>query len=177
MDFEAITQERTSEKPNDQHAIIYGKDNLFIEPGAKMRACVINAEDGPVYIGPNVDLQEGAMVHGTHAFCENAVLNMGAKMRGDSTVGPFSKVGGEVGNSVIQGYSNKGHDGYLGNSVVGYWLQPWSGHEHKQPEEQLRRSEVVELQDESGGRRRLYIGWRSFSKGRDDFLWPDHGRS
>ena len=66
-------------------------------------------------------LGEGAMIHGTHALCDNASLSMGAKMRGDSTVGPHSKVGGEVGNSVIQGFSNKGHDGYLGNSVLGYW--------------------------------------------------------
>ena len=82
---------------------------------------MINAEDGPVYIGPGVDIQEGAMIHNAHAICEGAVLNMGAKLRGDTTIGPYSKVGGEIANSVITGYSNKGHDGYLGNSVLGEW--------------------------------------------------------
>lgn len=106
---------------HDPHSAVYGHDNIYVHSTAKIRAAIINAEDGPVYIGPNVDVQEGAMIHGTHAFCEGAVIGMGAKMRGDSTIGPVSKVGGEIANSVIMGYSNKGHDGYLGNSVIGYW--------------------------------------------------------
>ncbi len=120
-DFEHVIAGRKSETPTDRHSIIYGADNLFIAPGVKMRAAVINAEDGPVYLGEGVDAQEGALVHGTHAFCDHSTLNMGVKLRGDTTVGPHSKVGGEIANSVIQGYSNKGHDGYLGNSVLGYW--------------------------------------------------------
>lgn len=120
-DFGRITAQRKSQSLNDPGTIVYGKDNIFIEEGVKIRAAVLNAEDGPIYIGKNCQIQEGAMVHGTHAFCESSVLNMGAKMRGDTTIGPFSKVGGEIGNSVIQGYSNKGHDGYMGNSVLGYW--------------------------------------------------------
>lgn len=110
-----------SEQPSDRHTIIYGADNVYISPGVKMRAAVINAEDGPVYFGEGVDVQEGALVHGAHAFCDHVTLNMGVKLRGDTTVGPWSKVGGEIANSVIHGYSNKGHDGYLGNSVLGQW--------------------------------------------------------
>lgn len=106
---------------NDQHSIIYGKDNLYVEEGVKIRAATINAEDGPIFIGRNVTIQEGAIIHGAHAICEHATINMGAKLRGDSTIGPWSKVGGEIANSVIQGFSNKGHEGYLGNSVLGYW--------------------------------------------------------
>jgi UDP-N-acetylglucosamine diphosphorylase/glucosamine-1-phosphate N-acetyltransferase len=120
-DFVAITQGRKSEPLPDRHSIIYGADNIFLEPGVKMRAAVINAEDGPIYFGAGVDIQEGALVRGAHAFLDHVTLNMGVKLRGDTTVGPHSKVGGEIANSVIQGYTNKGHDGYLGNSVLGYW--------------------------------------------------------
>lgn len=120
-DFEAVIANQSSYQPEDKHSIVYGRDNLFLAAGVKMRAAVINAEDGPVYIGEGVDIQEGSLIHGTHAFCDHATLNMGVKLRGDTTVGPWSKVGGEIANSVIQGYSNKGHDGYMGNSVLGYW--------------------------------------------------------
>jgi len=120
-DFLNLSSAQPNQGVQDPHTIVYGRDNIFVAPGAKIRAAVLNAEDGPIYIGPNCNIQEGAMVHGTHAFCEHVTLNMGAKLRGDTTVGPWSKVGGEIGNSVIQGYSNKGHDGYLGNSVLGHW--------------------------------------------------------
>ncbi|MCB9232553.1 MAG: GlmU family protein [Bacteroidia bacterium] len=112
---------RKSEKISDRHSIVYGADNIFVEPGVKVRAAILNAEDGPIYLGAGVDVQEGSIIHGAHAFCDHSTVNMGAKMRGDTTIGPHSKVGGEVANSVIQGYSNKGHDGYLGNSVIGTW--------------------------------------------------------
>ncbi len=120
-DVDHLMSTRSSVQPNDRHSIIYGGDNLFMEPGVKMRAAIINAEDGPVYLGHGVQIQENAVIHGTHAICESSTISMGAKLRGDSTVGPHSKIGGEVGNSVIQGFSNKGHDGYLGNSVLGQW--------------------------------------------------------
>lgn len=116
-----IQSHRPNQGIDDPHTIVYGRDNIFVEEGVKIRAAVLNAEDGPIYIGKHCDIQEGAMVHGTHAFCDHVTLNMSAKLRGDTTVGPWSKVGGEIANSVIQGYSNKGHDGYLGNSVLGYW--------------------------------------------------------
>ncbi|MFM2376527.1 MAG: hypothetical protein RLZZ165_1624, partial [Bacteroidota bacterium] len=120
-DFDHIVARQPHAPVQDRHSILYGADNVFIAPGVRMRAAVINAEDGPVYFGEGVEVQEGALVHGTHAFCDHSVLNMGVKLRGESTVGPYCKVGGEIANSVIQGYSNKGHDGYLGNSVLGYW--------------------------------------------------------
>lgn len=120
-DYELLTKGRKSAGINDKFTAVYGEDNIFVEEGVKVRAAVLNAENGVIYLGKNVDIQEGAMIHGTHAFCENSVANMGAKLRGDSTFGPSVKVGGEVGNSVIMGYGNKGHDGYLGNSVLGYW--------------------------------------------------------
>lgn len=121
QDFGYFAQAERNAMVTDPNTAVYGKDNIYVHPTAKIRAAVLNAEDGPIYIGPHVEVQEGAMVRGAHAFCEGAVLNMGAKLRGDSTIGPVSKVGGEVANSVIMGYSNKGHDGYLGNSVLGYW--------------------------------------------------------
>jgi UDP-N-acetylglucosamine diphosphorylase/glucosamine-1-phosphate N-acetyltransferase len=120
-DFELITRDRKSAPLSDQHSRIYGADNIFAEEGVKIRAAIIDAEDGPVYFGKAAAVQAGAMIQGTHAFGAHSVVQMGAKLRGDSTFGPHVRVGGEVGNSVIMGYSNKGHDGYLGNSVLGYW--------------------------------------------------------
>tara|TARA_R110000796_G_scaffold96719_1_gene202716 strand:- start:96784 stop:97938 length:1155 start_codon:yes stop_codon:yes gene_type:complete len=120
-DFILITKGRISQPITDPHTVVYGKENVFLEEGATIRAAIINAENGPVYIGKNAHVHEGAIISGAFALCEGAHVNMGAKMKGDSTVGPHSKVGGEVSNSVIFGFSNKGHDGFLGNSVVGEW--------------------------------------------------------
>jgi UDP-N-acetylglucosamine diphosphorylase/glucosamine-1-phosphate N-acetyltransferase len=116
-----ITQGRKSVGIQDKHTIVYGEENLFVEEGVTIHAAIINAENGPVYLGKNSIVQEGAIIRGTFALCEGAHLNMGAKMRGDTTVGPFSKVGGEVSTSVLFGYSNKAHDGFLGCSVLGEW--------------------------------------------------------
>ena len=121
MDFKLITNGRKSAPITDQHTRVYGSENIFVEEGVYIRAAIINAEKGPVYLGKNCIIQEGAMIRGALALCENAHINMGAKIRGDVTVGPNSKVGGEVSNSVIFGYSNKSHDGFLGNSVLGEW--------------------------------------------------------
>ncbi|WP_216690578.1 GlmU family protein [Hymenobacter siberiensis] len=120
-DFALLTKGRTSQPVNDAHTIVYGAENIFIEEGVKIRAAILNAEDGPIYLGKNSQVHEGAIIKGPLALCEGSHINAGAKMRGDNTVGPFSKVGGEVGNSILMGYSNKGHDGYLGNSVIGEW--------------------------------------------------------
>ena len=119
-DFEQYVHENTH-GINDKHTVMYGKDNIWTAEGVHIRAAIINAEDGPVYLGKGVQVQEGSMIKGPLAVLEGGVINMGAKMRGDNTVGPYSKVGGEVSNSVIFGYSNKGHDGFLGNSVLGHW--------------------------------------------------------
>ena len=120
-DFTLLTKGRTSQPVNDPHTIVYGADQIFIEEGAKIKAAVLNAEGGPIYIGKNTEIQEGSLIRGPFALCEGSTINMGAKLRGDTTVGPFSKVGGEISNSVIFGYSNKGHEGFLGNSVIGEW--------------------------------------------------------
>lgn len=120
-DFEWVLQQKPSEKIRDPFTRIYGEDNLYVEPGAKVKAAIINAEDGPIYLGKGLNIQEGAMIRGSHAFGEMASVSMGAKLRGDSTIGPHCKAGGEITNSVLMGFSNKGHDGYLGNSVLGYW--------------------------------------------------------
>lgn len=121
FDFELAVKDGPSEKIDDPHTRIYGADNIYVSPGVKVRAAIINAEDGPVYLGQNATIHEGAIIRNAHAICEEAHVNMGAKLRGDTTLGPYSKVGGEVTNSVIMGYSNKGHEGYLGNSVLGEW--------------------------------------------------------
>lgn len=120
-DFKLLTKGRVSQAISDPHTMVYGKENIFIEVGAKIKAAVLNAEGGPIYIGKNTEIQEGSLIRGPFALCEGSTINMGAKLRGDTTVGPHSKVGGEVSNSVIFGYSNKGHEGFLGNSVVGEW--------------------------------------------------------
>ncbi|NNC83468.1 MAG: glucose-1-phosphate thymidylyltransferase [Flavobacteriales bacterium] len=96
-------------------------EELYMEPGAKINASVINTDTGPVYIGKNAEVMEGCMIRGPFSLGEGATLKMGTKIYGPTTIGPHSKVGGEVNNSVIQGYSNKGHDGFLGNSVIGEW--------------------------------------------------------
>lgn len=120
-DYSLLTKGRISQPVNDPHTIVYGADQIFIEEGAKIKAAVLNAEGGPIYIGKNTEIQEGSLIRGPFALCEGSTVNMGAKLRGDTTVGPFSKVGGEISNSVIFGYSNKGHEGFLGNSVLGEW--------------------------------------------------------
>lgn len=120
-DFALITAGRKSGGIQDKHTMVYNESNIFVEEGVSIRAAVLNAEDGPIYLGKNSIVQEGALIKGPFALCEGSTVNMGGKMRGDTTVGPHSKVGGEVSNSVIFGYSNKGHDGFLGNSVIGEW--------------------------------------------------------
>jgi UDP-N-acetylglucosamine diphosphorylase/glucosamine-1-phosphate N-acetyltransferase len=100
---------------------VLGKGNVFVEEGARVECAMINAENGPVYIGKNTEIMMGAMIRGPFALCEGATVKMGAKIYGATTVGPYCKVGGELNNSVLFGYSNKGHDGFLGNSVLGEW--------------------------------------------------------
>ncbi len=118
-DFKLL--QNKSEKLKDKHTIVYGEDNLYVEPGVVTRAAVINAEKGPVYLGKDVLVQEGAVIAGSSAVLQATSISMGAKIRGDSTFGPYCKIGGEIGNSVVFGYTNKAHEGYLGNSVIGEW--------------------------------------------------------
>ncbi len=120
-DFKLITTGRKSNPIDDPHTRVYHSENIFIEDGVVIRAALLNAENGPIYLGKNSQVQDGALIKGPFALCEGSHVNMGAKVRGDTTVGPYSKIGGEVSNSVLFGYANKSHDGFLGNSVLGEW--------------------------------------------------------
>jgi UDP-N-acetylglucosamine diphosphorylase/glucosamine-1-phosphate N-acetyltransferase len=126
QDFDLITEERTSETiPTGIQAI--NPENIFIEEGAQILFSTLNASEGPIYIGKDALIMENASIRGPFAMCENALVKMGAKIYKDTTIGPFSKVGGEISNAVIFGYSSKGHDGYLGNSVIGEWCNLGAG--------------------------------------------------
>lgn len=127
LDYKLLTAGRESAPITDLYTAVYGEENIFVEPGVTVLAAVLNAESGPIYLGKNSIIQEGVVIRGSFALCENAQINMGAKIRGDTTVGPHSKIGGEVSNSVIFGNSNKAHDGYLGNSVLGEWCNLGAG--------------------------------------------------
>lgn len=120
QDFKLLTEGRISAAIPESVQVI-GKENIFIEEGAILSFSMLNASKGFIYIGENAEIMEGVAVRGSLAMCENSVLKMGAKIYGATTLGPFCKVGGEVNNSVLFGYSNKGHDGFLGNSVLGEW--------------------------------------------------------
>lgn len=119
-DFDLLTKDRVSE-PIPASVNTINPERIFIEEGAKVEFATLNASSGPIYLGKNAEIMEGSLVRGPLALCDHATLKLGTKIYGATTVGPHSKVGGEVNNSVIFGYSNKGHDGFLGNSVLGEW--------------------------------------------------------
>ncbi|MTE27477.1 GlmU family protein [Winogradskyella ouciana] len=119
-DFRLITKDRKS-KPIPATVNTIKPENIFIEKGAKLNFVTLNASSGPIYIGRDAEVMEGSVVRGPFALCNNATLKLATKIYGPTTVGPHSKVGGEVNNCVLFGYSNKGHDGFLGNSVLGEW--------------------------------------------------------
>jgi len=119
-DFELLTEDRTS-APISSSNFVKNRENIFLEPGAVVENASLNASEGPIYIAANAEIMEGCFVRGPFSLGENSALKMGAKIYGATTVGPYSKVGGEVNNSVIFGFTNKGHDGFLGNSVLGEW--------------------------------------------------------
>tara|TARA_B110000037_G_scaffold1874_1_gene2211 strand:- start:5791 stop:6963 length:1173 start_codon:yes stop_codon:yes gene_type:complete len=125
-DFKLLTADRTSE-PIPEQTVAFNAEDIFIEEGAVLPLCVLNATNGPIYIGKNAEIMEGSMVRGPFALCEGSTLKMGTKIYGPTTIGPNSKVGGEINNSVFFGYSNKGHDGFLGNSIIGEWCNLGAG--------------------------------------------------
>lgn len=120
-DFELVTKGRKSQPLSNTNFIIGDPGQIFLEEGARVEFAFLNTNDGPIYVGKDAEIMEGSKVRGPFALCEHAALKMDAKIYGGTTVGPYSKVGGEVNNSVIFGYTNKGHDGFLGNSVLGEW--------------------------------------------------------
>lgn len=119
LDFDLLTKGRTSADIDKSNTII--GDRFFAEEGAKAWCSVFNTTSGPIYLGKNSEVWEGTVIRGAFALCEESSVKLGAKVYGATTVGPHSRIGGEVNNSVIFGYSNKGHDGFLGNSVLGEW--------------------------------------------------------
>lgn len=119
-DFELLTNGRTSE-PIPGSVNVIGHENIFIEEGAKLQFVTLNASTGPIYIGKDTEIMENSVIRGPFALCEGAQVKLATKVYGATTVGPHSRIGGEVNNSVLFGYSNKGHDGFLGNSVLGEW--------------------------------------------------------
>lgn len=120
-DFKRLTASKVSQPIHESNRLIGNPDDLFVEEGAQVWDATLNTSKGPIYIGKNAEVMEGTKIRGPLALLDNAVLKLGAKIYGATTIGPFCKVGGEVNNSVIMGYSNKGHDGFLGNSVIGEW--------------------------------------------------------
>jgi UDP-N-acetylglucosamine diphosphorylase/glucosamine-1-phosphate N-acetyltransferase len=120
IDFLLLTQGRKSQPISPTNRFVK-PERIFIEEGASVEFSILNPANGYIYIGKDAEVMENATVHGSLALCEHSVLKIGAKIYGATTVGPHSKVGGEVSNSIFIGYSNKGHDGFLGNSVLGEW--------------------------------------------------------
>lgn len=132
-DFFRLTDGRKSAPLSPSNNIIGplqnpdGSPRLFIEEGASVEGATLNLSNGPVYIGRNVEIMEGSLIRGPIAFCDHSKARMGSKLYAGSTFGPYVKVGGEIDNSVIFGFSNKAHDGYLGNAVIGEWCNIGAG--------------------------------------------------
>lgn len=120
FDYELVTNGRTSQPISETNRVLH-PERIFIEEGAKVEFSILNASEGPIYIGKDAEIMEGSMVRGGLALCEYAKINMGAKIYSGCTIGPHCKVGGELNNAILMAYSNKGHDGFLGNAVIGEW--------------------------------------------------------
>lgn len=147
-DFALLTQGRQSQEL-PAYVTSLNPGRIFVEPGAKIYPCIINADSGPVYIGKDAEIMDGSIIRGPFALGEHAVLKMGAKVYGATTIGPGCKAGGEISNVVFFANSNKGHDGFLGNAVIGEWcnlgadtncsnlknnydeVKIWDEHEHR----------------------------------------------
>lgn len=127
QDFEMITKGRTSCALSASNTVIGNPDLVFVEEGAYVEGAFLNTNGGPIYIGKDAQVMEGSCVRGPMALCEHSNINMGSKIYSDTTIGPWSKVGGELNNVVVFGYSNKAHDGFLGNAVIGEWCNIGAG--------------------------------------------------
>ena len=125
-DFALLTEGRISAPlSNTVHAI--SSENIFLEEGAKVEYAILNASEGPIYIGKNAEVMENAVIRGPFAMCEHAVIRVGSVIYKGTTAGPYCKIGGEIENSVFFGYSNKPHDGFMGHSVIGEWCNIAAG--------------------------------------------------
>ena len=121
LDFDLMTSHKKSQALPSTCTLIGNPDLLFIEEGAIVQAATLNVTSGPIYIGPNSEIMEGSLIRGPFALCENAQIKMGAKIYGATTIGPYCKVGGEINNVIFESYSNKSHDGFLGNGYISSW--------------------------------------------------------
>ena len=119
-DFDLLTEDRYSQ-PIPKSVNVIASENIFIEEGARLEFVTLNASTGPIYIGKNAEIMEGSVIRGPFALCESGRVKLATKVYGATTVGPHSVIGGEVNNSILFGYSNKGHDGFLGNAELGEW--------------------------------------------------------
>jgi UDP-N-acetylglucosamine diphosphorylase/glucosamine-1-phosphate N-acetyltransferase len=126
-DFHELTKRRKSGALSASNQLIGNYKNIFIEAGAKIEGAILNCETGPIYIGKNAQIMEGSSIRGPFALLDEAVVKMGAKIYGATTIGPCCKVGGELHNVVMFGYANKAHEGYLGNAVIGEWCNIGAG--------------------------------------------------
>ena len=120
FDFNLLTNGRISQPISETNRVLH-PERIFLEEGAKVEFAILNATEGPIYVGKDAEIMEGSMVRGGLALCEHAKINMGTKVYSGCTVGPYCKVGGELNNAILMAYSNKGHDGFLGNAVIGEW--------------------------------------------------------
>ncbi|WP_413533169.1 GlmU family protein [Empedobacter brevis] len=126
FDFDLVTKGRTSQPISTTNQVLV-PEKIFIEEGAKVEFSILNASEGPIYIGKDAEIMEGSMIRGGLALCEHGKINMGAKIYSGCTIGPYCKVGGELNNAILMAYSNKGHDGFLGNAVIGEWCNIGAG--------------------------------------------------
>jgi UDP-N-acetylglucosamine diphosphorylase/glucosamine-1-phosphate N-acetyltransferase len=127
MEDFGIIKARSTSQPIPPSVQAICPEDIFIEEGARLQHCLLNASTGPIYIGRNAEIMEGALIRGPFACCQGATVKMGTKIYGATTLGPYSVAGGEIKNTVIFGYSNKGHDGYLGDAVIGEWCNLGAG--------------------------------------------------
>jgi len=126
-DFMRLTAGRSSQPLSESNVIIGDRDRIFVEEGAWVEGAFLNTHEGPIYIGHDVEVMEGAMIRGGFAACDHVKVRMGTKVYGATTLGPYCKIGGEVENTVMIGYSNKAHDGFLGDAVIGEWCNLGGG--------------------------------------------------
>ncbi len=125
-DFDLICKDKISQNLSATNKVI-SPEKIFIEEGSVIEHCILNAQEGPIFIGKNALVMEGCLIRGPFAMCDSSILKMGTKAYGATTVGPYCTVGGEIKNSVLFGYSNKAHDGYLGDSVIAEWCNLGAG--------------------------------------------------
>ena len=126
-DFDLLSTARKSKKLSKTNTLIGDEKLLFLEEGAKLEGAILNTTTGPIYIGKDSEVMEGSLIRGPFALCEKSVVKLGTKVYGATTIGPYCKVGGEISNVIFQSFSNKGHDGFLGNSVIGEWCNLGAG--------------------------------------------------